>query len=451
MAVGGKKRLWLEGKHPHGFRKKRSWLEGKTPGCFKKKRAWLEGKTPRGFKKKRSWLEAKNPRCLKEKMSWFNSPAWSAAGASMSDEDMSWGEQAQIAVQQEASTAPKGPPVNPQSISRRAATSNFMRSLHQQEDSRWSGRGAGPPQTFLGASLVRQHRRGFAGMHSCHAVPAMGEGGGSDGPEQGSQQAARLAPEHGSGQGDGGHFSSVVFPCYSSSNRLHAQQRMVDSEWHGGLSGSGATSSRGARLQSMYHNSAGMPSGRRGDHDGNCLVHSSSGVSTSSGCGRRHNQRCSGFNGKVQNPRLVTSQLAQGSRFLVWAEPDGQLDAGLSQVNVGYDGAGDACGCSGRCALQHEQHNSDRSFLSVQYAQMLHSRVMPAPQDRGWQKVAVCTMRGSSTVCCKAACTFSARWHWKPLLAVSSQRSYPCKSLASAVGKLKMQAMQRQSVLAPLC
>ena len=88
----------------------------------------------------------------------------------MSDEeDMAWGEQARIAVEQEANLS-QGRGGNPKVDPRSAAGPKYMRCLPEEEDS-WSLRRSPCDRTaFLGRSL-QQHSR-CMGLHGCRAVPS---------------------------------------------------------------------------------------------------------------------------------------------------------------------------------------------------------------------------------------------------------------------------------------
>ena len=85
------------------------------------------------------------------------------------EEDMAWGEQAQIAVQQEAQIAvqqeesnPKGSGAHPKIGRRPAIGSNFIRSMREEEgDQRLSKQLLPNQAAFLGRSLYRQ-------THGCH-------------------------------------------------------------------------------------------------------------------------------------------------------------------------------------------------------------------------------------------------------------------------------------------
>ena len=91
-------------------------------------------------------------------------------GGTMSDEeDMAWGEQARIAVEQEANLS-QGRGGNPKVDPWSAAGPKYMRCLPEEEGSGSLGRRACDRSAFLGRSLHQHSRR--KGLHGCKAVPS---------------------------------------------------------------------------------------------------------------------------------------------------------------------------------------------------------------------------------------------------------------------------------------
>ena len=88
----------------------------------------------------------------------------------MSDEeDMAWGEQARIAIEQEANLS-QGRWENPKIDPRSAAGPKYMRCLPEDEDSGSMRRSPSDRTTFLGRSLHQHNRR--KGLHGCKAMPS---------------------------------------------------------------------------------------------------------------------------------------------------------------------------------------------------------------------------------------------------------------------------------------
>jgi len=90
----------------------------------------------------------------------------------MSDEeDMAWGEQARIAVEQEANLS-QGQRGNPKLDPRSAAGPSYMRCLPEEEESGSLRRRLCDRTVFLGRSLHQHQNSTRMGLHGCKAVPS---------------------------------------------------------------------------------------------------------------------------------------------------------------------------------------------------------------------------------------------------------------------------------------
>ena len=258
----------------------------------------------------------------------------------MSDEeDVVWGEQAQIAVNRELNP-PKGPGGNPR-VDRRSTTgSNFMRCLPDQATC--------PAQLtlsdrrgYLGGFAAVRHRqsRSKSGMHLCQAERQQ---------HSGRAEVGLLVGSGGRADDPGGSQQDIMLMGHADGSEGSQQDSMQIA--HGCESGKRPDGSRGSHVGRQPHDPSCVSDRYRGS-DSSCSVHTISSFFSARSLG----QKAAG-----QHPQHVSTRIPTGA--------DSRLRHASLHSGGSHDPCSMSCGCShdtslgrsctGSCCMHgHVRHN----------------------------------------------------------------------------------------------